>query len=172
MPAPEWGALVAICAACHGPLGNSTNPQVPSLAGQPQLFVETQLVLIREGLRVVPEMKGLLEGVPDADLTKLGHYFAAQKPQPGTARPRDAAAFDRGKALADHLHCASCHAPGYTGQQQVPRLAGQHEPFLASAMKQLRDSPGPGRDTIMAATLRGLKDAELADLAHYLAHSR
>jgi hypothetical protein len=30
--------------------------------------------------------------------------------------------------------------------------------------------PAPGRDTIMAASLFGLKDAELADLAHFLAH--
>ena len=36
-------------------------------------------------------------------------------------------------------------------------------------MKALRDHPGPGRDTIMAATLRGLGNAEFADLAHYFA---
>ena len=39
-------------------------------------------------------------------------------------------------------------------------------------MKQFRDHPGPGRDTIMAASLYGFKDADLADLAHYLAHFR
>jgi cytochrome c553 len=37
-------------------------------------------------------------------------------------------------------------------------------------MKQFRDHPGPGRDTIMAASLYGLKDEHLADLAHFLAH--
>jgi cytochrome c553 len=36
-------------------------------------------------------------------------------------------------------------------------------------MKQFRDNPGPGRDTIMAAVLYGLSDADLANLAHYLA---
>ena len=50
------------------------------------------------------------------------------------------------------------------------RLAGQDEPYLVQSMKQFRDQPGPGRDTIMAATLRGLSDDELAQLAHHLAH--
>jgi len=49
-PKPE---TLAACAACHGPGGNSQIPQFPSLAGQPKVFVENQLVLIREGLRDV-----------------------------------------------------------------------------------------------------------------------
>jgi cytochrome c553 len=57
----------------------------------------------------------------------------------------------------------------YSGQNQVPRLAGQDEAYLVYSMKQFRDNPGPGRDTIMAAVLRGLSDADLANLAHYLA---
>ena len=51
-----------------------------------------------------------------------------------------------------------------------PRLAGQNEPFLIESMKQFRDHPGLGRDTVMAAALFGLKDPELADLAHFLTH--
>ncbi len=42
-------ATVAVCNACHGPEGNSQIPLTPSIAGQPKLFVENQLVLIREG---------------------------------------------------------------------------------------------------------------------------
>lgn len=83
---------------------------------------------------------------------------------------RDAAAFTRGEALATRMHCGSCHLPSCSGQQQVPRRAGQPERFLMQSMQQLRDKPVPGRDTIMAATLRGLTDGELADLAQYLAH--
>lgn len=54
----------------------------------------------------------------------------------------------------------------------MPRLAGQHEAYLQYSLKQFRDHAGPGRDTIMSATLLGLADADLADLAHYLASSR
>jgi cytochrome c553 len=144
---------------------------VPSLAGQPRLFVENQLVLIREGLRVVPEMKGLLDGVDDETIVKLATYFAGQKPPAASTSQRDAASFERGKAIAGRMHCGSCHLPDYRGQQQVPRVAGQHERFLLATMRQLRDHPGPGRDTIMAASLRGLTDRDLADVAHFLALS-
>lgn len=162
-------AHLALCAACHGSQGRSVNPEIPSLAGQPRIFIENQLVIIREGLREVPAMKGLLDGMKDAEIVTLAQYFAAQAP--AVAPPaRDAAAYERGQALATRMHCGSCHLPSYIGQQQVPRLAGQPETFLRQAMRQLRDKPGPGRDTIMAASLRGLTDGDLADLAQFLAH--
>ncbi|MBC5781316.1 c-type cytochrome [Ramlibacter sp. USB13] len=157
--------------ACHGPQGNSQNPEIPSLAAQPQLFIENQLVLIREGMREVPQMKGLLDGMKDPEIVALAAYFAAQKPV-AVAAKRDEAMFQRGQALAGKALCGSCHLPDFTGRQQIPRLAGQHESFLLTAMKQFRDKPGPGRDTIMAASLYGLKDQDLADLAHYLAQLR
>lgn len=164
-------AQLAQCAACHGPQGNSQNPTVPSLAGQPRVFIENQLVLIREGLRDIPQMKGLLDGKPDADLAALARYFSAQKPvaAAGAVSPE---AYGRGEALSRKMLCASCHLPDYSGREQIPRLAGQHEAFLLASMKQFRDHPGPGRDTIMAATLYGVSDGELADLAHFLAHFR
>ena len=159
-----------LCAACHGPGGRSQQPLIPSLAAQPKLFIENQLVLIREGLRDVPQMKGLLDGMPDADIVALASYFAAQQPAPAAAAA-DAASYRRGQAIADKALCGSCHLPDFSGRQQIPRLAGQHEAFLLQAMKQFRDHPGLGRDTIMAASLYGMKDQDLADLAHFLAHA-
>ena len=66
--------------------------------------------------------------------------------------------------------CGTCHLPDYSGQGQVPRLAGQHEEYLVVTMKMYRDNPQPGRDTAMSAVLRGLQDADLANLAHHFAH--
>jgi cytochrome c553 len=128
-------------------------------------------VLIREGMRDVPQMKGVLDGMKDQDIVALSTYFAAQKPA-AVAGKRDDAMFQRGQALASKALCGSCHLPDFSGRQQIPRLAGQHEAFLLQSMKQFRDKPGPGRDTIMAASLYGLKDQDLADLAHYLAQLR
>src|SRR4051812_19166021 len=137
------------CSVCHGPQGNSQLPENPSLAGQPKLFVENQLVLIREGLRDFPEMRGVLDGMSDAEIVALAEYFSSQKPARAAGGPANAAVYQRGKALADKMLCGTCHLPSYTGRQQIPRLAGQHEQFLLHAMKQFRDHPGPGRDTIM-----------------------
>lgn len=166
---PPAGQL-ALCAACHGPEGRSATPGMPSLAGQPRLFVENQLVIIREGLRdVAAPMKTAVERLSDAEIVALATYFASRPPPPlppATQPARKRA----GAELSRRLLCGSCHLPDYAGQQQVPRLAGQDESYLLQAMKQLRDAPGPGRDTIMAATLRGLSDDDLVNLAHHLAH--
>jgi cytochrome c553 len=160
---------VAVCGGCHGANGQSAIAGTPSLAGQPKVFVENQLVIIREGLRDVPVMKPFVAGLSDADINALAAHYAALAPKaPGTAPQPDKA--KAGSAIAQRLLCGSCHLANYAGQQQVPRLAGQDETYLVQSMKQFRDNPGPGRDTIMAATLRGLSDDELAQLAHHLAH--
>jgi cytochrome c553 len=161
-------ATVAVCNACHGPGGNSQIPLTPSLAGQPKLFIENQLVLIREGLRDVPQMKEIVAGMSDDTIIALAQHYAAEKPIPKSAAATQEKA-RLGAAAASKLLCGTCHLPDYAGQNQVPRLAGQDEPYLVHSMKQFRDNPGPGRDTIMAAVLRGLSDADLANLAHYLA---
>jgi cytochrome c553 len=159
-----------LCQACHGPQGNSSNPRIPALAGQPKTFLENQLVLIREGLRDIPQMKGSLDGLSDADLIVLAQYFASQTPTPPVGEV-DAERFQRGKTLAHDMLCGTCHLPDYRGRDQIPRLAGQHERFLRTVMEEYRDHPGPGRDTVMTNALYGLKDEHLDDLAHFLANA-
>ncbi len=162
---------LAACAACHGEGGNAPVAIFPSIAGQPRTFIENQLVLIREGLRDIPAMKPVMTGMGDAEIVELAKHFAAQPVKPQAA-PVRSDKVRQGAQLAAKLLCGTCHLADYAGQNQVPRLAGQNEPYLLASMKQFRDNPGPGRDTIMAATLRGLSDAELDQLAHYLAGFR
>ena len=58
---------VQLCAACHGDDGNSTNPQIPSIAGQPKLFLENQLILFREELRKSEQMAPVVKGMKDPE---------------------------------------------------------------------------------------------------------
>jgi cytochrome c553 len=166
-------ALLPVCGACHGADGNSAIPGTPSLAGQPRVFMENQLVLIREGLRIVPAMKGLLARTRDEDLVTLAKIYAElpAKPAPGQSEsgPIDADKIKRGATLSKAGLCATCHSADYTGREQMPRLAMQREDFLRASLKEFRDGPAAGRDTIMAATLRGMSDQQLNDLAHYFA---
>jgi cytochrome c553 len=162
----------AQCVACHGAKGVSQIPSIPSLAAQPKTFIENQLVLIREGLRDVPAMKGSLDGVSDAELVALATYFSAQSAPPAAKGRVDKASLERGRELAKSALCGTCHLPQHQGRDQVPRLASQQEQFLLDVMKEYRDKPGPGRDTAMAAALYGITDAQLKDLAHFFAHSR
>jgi len=164
-------AGVEACTVCHGPGGNSPTPAIPSIAAQPRIFIENQLVLIREGLRDVPTMKAVMGTMSDADIAAVArHYSALPKiPAPTTVRQEQRL---RGAELSRRALCGTCHLADYTGQNQVPRLAGQNEPYLLLALKQFRDHAGPGRDTIMSATLLGMSDRDLEDLAHYFAVSR
>ena len=166
-PLPE---RLAQCAACHGAAGVSAIPGTPSLAAQPSLFIENQLVLIREGVReAAPPMAETLKGIKDAEIRMLASYFAALRPPP-PAGNADAAMAQRAREVAQKAHCASCHLPDYSGREQMPRLAGQREDYLLEAMRAYRDYRRTGGDTLMAAALYGIADADLQALANYLAN--
>lgn len=162
-------AAIEACTVCHGPGGNSPSPAVPSIAGQPKVFIENQLVLIREGLRDVPAMQAVMGGLNDAEIVALAQHFSVQPVVALPGQPR-ADKYIAGAAVSKQALCGTCHLPGYVGQNQVPRLAGQHEAYLAVTLRMYRDNPAPGRDTAMSAVLYGLKDADLDHLAHYFAH--
>lgn len=159
------------CATCHGSDGNAVAPQVPSLAAQPQLFLENQLVVIRDGLREIPQMKGLLDGIGDDEVGKIAAFYAQMpaRPEPIVA---DEAKLKRGAELSTRGLCGTCHLPDYRGREQMPRLAGQREDFLLASMRQFRAGQTKGRDTMMSSVLYGLSDADLSDLAHFLATRR
>lgn len=157
------------CGACHGRDGNSVTPNIPSIAGQPKLFIETQLVLMREGIRPAPQMAPLVKGMPDKEITRLAEHFSklpAKSSAGGAANP---ALMKRGSESARKLRCGVCHLSDFSGQNQVPRLAGQREDYLAAEMLAYRDNQRKGGDTIMAATLYGVSDADISALAHFLA---
>ncbi len=159
---------LALCAACHGADGNSQIKGIPSLAAQPKLFLETQLVLIREGMRDIPSMKGMLNGVSDAEVTALAKYYA-DKPLAPVPTDRDAEVFARGGKLAEGMRCGICHLPTYLGREQIPRLAGQREDYLLLSMQQFKNNQAIGRDSNMAASVYGVSDQDLQDISYYLA---
>ncbi len=157
-----------ICAACHGPGGNSLTPGIPSIAGQPKRFIENQLVLIREELRPSPQMLPVVKGMQDAEITRLAQHFSrlpAKSMETGKLDPKLA---QRGLERARALRCGVCHLADFRGQNQVPRLAAQRGEYLVAEMRAYRDDKRRGGDTIMAAAVYGVSDADIAALAHVL----
>ena len=68
----EAGATkAAVCTACHGPNGNSANPEWPVLAGQNVAYVSEQLKLFRAGHRFNPIMYPLAVALSDEDIDDL-----------------------------------------------------------------------------------------------------
>jgi cytochrome c553 len=166
------GAALAAerCAACHGEDGRSRMEGIPSLAGQPAGFVTVQMILIREGIRQVAPMAPFATPLTDRQIEDLAAHFAALPPAPPEDRgARVADRFAAGAAVAASRNCGVCHLQDFSGREQVPRLAGQREEFLARAMMEYRDGRRVGADTQMNGAVFGLSDAEIGALAHYLA---
>ena len=165
------GERVKICAGCHGADGNSQMAGVPSIAGQPKIFLENQLVLTREVLRGTEIMQNLMHGLSDKEIIAIANHFAAlpARSAPGEAGP---ALAKRGARLAGKLRCGICHLKDFSGQQQIPRLAGQREEYLFDTMIAFRDHPRPGGDTQMSAVLYGVSDDDIKALAHFLSRIR
>jgi cytochrome c553 len=165
----SWVHSQEPCAACHGPGGNSVTAGIPSIAGQPKLFLETQLVLIREELRPSPQMLPIVQGMKDAEIVRLAEHFSKLPAKSMASAPADPALVKQGMARAQALRCGVCHLSDFSGQNQVPRLAGQREEYLEAEMRAYRDGKRQGGDTIMAAALYGVSDADIKALAHFLA---
>ena len=156
------------CKACHGPDGNSPQTAIPSIAGQPKIFIENQLVLIREGLRASAQMLPIVKGLKDAEISRLAAHFSKLPARSMESGAADPALMKQGMARAKALRCGVCHLSNFSGQNQVPRLAGQREQYLASELLAYRDGKRSGADTIMAEALNGVSDADLRALAHFL----
>ena len=143
----------------------------PSIAGQPKLFIETQLVLFREELRKSEQMLPVVKGMKDAEIVKLAEHFS-KLPAKGMERAApDKSLMKTGQERAKALRCGICHTSDFGGQNQIPRLAAQRETYLAAEMRAYRDGKRSGGDTIMAAALYGVSDADIKALAHFLSRS-
>ena len=163
---------IQLCAACHGQDGNSTNPQIPSIAGQPKLFLENQLILFREELRKSDQMLPVVKGLKDAEIVKLAEHFSKLPAKGMEAAAADPKLMKTGVEKAKALRCGVCHLSDFSGQNQIPRLAGQREAYLEAEMRAYRDGKRTGGDTIMAAALYGVTDADVKALAHFLSRSK
>jgi cytochrome c553 len=158
----------AACTACHGPDGNSTVPQFPVLAGQSARYLFLELRDFKEGRRENAVMQPLVKDLSRDDMLDIAAYFAAQRAADTGFKP-DPAKVARGKAKADETLCTMCHLGELKGQNEVPKVAGQHHDYI---VKQLQDFKA-GRRTNDAGTMssvsKTLGEQDMDDLAHYAA---
>ena len=73
-------AKSAMCAACHGADGISSNEIWPNLAGQKRQYLINQITAFRDGKRIDPMMAPMVNSLSDADIVDLGEYFSSLKP--------------------------------------------------------------------------------------------
>jgi cytochrome c553 len=156
-----------VCVACHGPGGNSTDPQFPILAGQTARYLYLQLKDFKDGRRTEPVMDAFIAKLSREDMFDLAAFFAAQKPRPGAFKA-DPARAARGKAKADEVLCTMCHLGGFLGQNEIPRVAGQHYAYVVKQMRDFKAGRRTNDAGNMASVSRTLAESDIEDLAHYL----
>lgn len=163
-------AKAEACAGCHGANGISQTENVPSLAGQPDQFLQWQLVFFRAGSRKNEQMQRVVEEISNEDIRNLGAYFA-QLPPPKGPEDNDPDLSKKGAQAASGRRCASCHTDSYAGTKAVARLAGQREEYLVKALHDYKAGKRVGGGVAaMADIAYSLSEEEIAALAHYLAH--
>jgi len=165
-------ARLAACLACHGEKGQSAVPEVPSLGAQPAFYLTVQLFLFRERLLVVEAMNKVTQGLSNADLRDMADFIAKLPPPRPAGDSPDPARMERARALIAQHRCNFCHNRDYSGEQNVPRLAGQREDYLVRALREYKSNTRRGYDASMADVLYAIGDEQILDLAYFLARLR
>ncbi len=160
-----------LCVACHGEAGISQTENIPSLAAQPDQFIQWQLVYFRSGTRKNEQMQPIVEQINNDDIRNLGAYFASLAP-PQASKPDDNPDLSRkGAQAAAGRRCGSCHTDSYAGTKAVARIAGQREDYLLKALHDYKSGlRSGGAMAAMAEVTYPLSEEEITALAHYLAH--
>jgi cytochrome c553 len=145
----EAGAgKAATCLACHGPNGNSVNPEWPVLAGQNASYIAEQLLLFKGMVRPNPLMMPIVTSLSEQDFLDLGAFFAAQTPAGLEADPSYWKAGEKLYRGGDRARgipgCIACHGPMGRGNPAgaYPALRAQHAVYT---VKQLNDYAAQSR---------------------------
>lgn len=190
---------VAVCAACHGPDGNSPAPTFPKIAGLGEAYLLKQLEDIQAWDnasgedkattgRAIPEMTGMLKGLSEQDLADMAAFYASQNMQLSGAREQEvrvnSGAMVNGLALGEQVYragnhdtgvpaCTGCHSP--TGQGNAPaaypRLGGQYAEYIEKQLKAFRagERVNDGEGMMMRLVAKNMSDAEISAVANYIA---
>ncbi len=181
LSADTFAERMAPCLACHGEKGYSEHPVVPSLGGQPAPYLLIQLYLFRENQRsslyrkddqMIQVMSEMTKGFSDDDLRTFSDFLARLPAPPPPPDTPELARMQSGRALITQHRCNSCHDLDLSGRENVPRISNQREDFLVKTLREYRDNIRHGYDGVMASVLAPVSDAEIADLAYYIARFR
>jgi len=165
-----------VCSTCHGMTGNAASPNFPRLAGQQAAYLEEQLKNFRDGQRTDKEgqqyMWGLSRKMSDEQIKALAEYFAKQTPELNVTERTSSLAegktiFESGIPEKGVPACMACHGPNGEGIAAFPRLAGQHQNYVARQMKVFKENDGrPG--TSMEQVAVKLDAGEISAVAAYV----
>jgi cytochrome c553 len=161
----------ASCAACHGADGNSAIGAFPNLAGQTWRYIYVQLKDFKEGRRTDPVMSPMATPLSRQDMIDIANFYAAQPAKPSTFKA-DEAKIKLGKAKADETLCVMCHLGEFSGQNEIPRVAGQQYDYIVKQMKAFKARTRTNDAGNMTSVAQTVTELDIENLAHYITSLR
>ncbi len=169
----------ASCTSCHGPMGVSTTPNFPRLAGQHSSYMTTQLLIFRAGIRKSQIMNRVAAKLSDQDISDLVAYFSAQKVG-GAWKNQDQALVGEGAKLfalgapdRNVIACAVCHGNAGQGNNELEIALVRHQSpaYTVDVLHEFQQlgTGGTPYSTAMYLEAKPLSDRELQALAAYIA---
>lgn len=163
----------AVCAACHGPGGNSFNPVWPKLAGQGAPYIVKQLQKFKSGERMDPVMGAQVASLSEQDMRDIAAYYELQTSSVGAAVPELAVQGEKlyrgGNPGSGVPACIGCHGPAGDGVAgpAYPRVGGQQPGYTEAQLRAYRD--GSRKAPMMTIITAKMTDDEIKALSSYLA---
>jgi cytochrome c553 len=154
--------LATSCNGCHGENGNSTDPEVPTIAGQDAQYLSTTIANYANGSRKNDTMANAVKELSKEQIRDISAYFAGQAPlQPqGIEMPLPP------QEMAQK--CDRCHGEnGFSKDPTKPRLAGQIQAYLEKALHDYHN--GNRESSTMHAMAAVLRLSEIKAIAAYYA---
>jgi cytochrome c553 len=164
-------AKAQVCAVCHGVDGNAVAATFPNLAGQNWRYIYLQLKDFKEGRRSNPVMSPMAQTLSRQDMIDIANYFAGQTAKP-SAFQADETKVQLGRAKADENLCAMCHLGGFSGQNEIPRVAGQQFDYVVQQLRNFKARIRTNDAGNMTSVTQSLSDADIENLGHYITSLR
>ena len=178
---PEAGKNKSqVCAACHGPQGQSPTDMYPHLAGQHEKYLFKQLMDFKAAAESGGEegrnnaiMMGQVASLSQQDMADLAAFYASQdEPKGDTPEELIASGADlyrRGNPESMVPSCAGCHGPKGNGMglAAFPDISGQYPAYIKSQLKMFRSGERANDPNGMMRKEK-MTDEEIELMAEYL----
>jgi sulfide dehydrogenase cytochrome subunit len=165
-------ALARTCNACHGENGVSVGPNMPSIGGLSETYLESVMLQWKNGERYSATMGRHFKGYSDVELASLAKHYS-QLPWVPVVQQADAKILSRGREASER--CETCH--GATGSQlddkDTPVLHGQWAEYIHLEMLKYRTDTVKMPHRKMRGNTKKLDAADLVPVAqHYAAQPK
>jgi len=154
--------LSSSCGGCHGESGNSSDPKVPSLAGQSAAYLLNAIKSYKdEGSRSHKDMNNAVKSLDVTAIRNLAQYYSQLTP--ASTKPREP---EGPTAMAQK--CDRCHGDdGAQPDPGKPRISKQRKSYIVSSLLAYKN--GDRANSTMQAMSNDLWLVEINAIAEYYA---